>query len=81
MYQSVWVRLESKPVSYSRFPAQVEFLVMNLGANRIEVSAIYLARLDSYPQVSEKPRYDLNSEIGLWWGNFQNYFLSDDIMP
>ena len=25
-----------------------------------------LAMLDNYPQISEKPRYDLNSEIDLW---------------
>ena len=43
--------------------------------------AIYLARLDNYPLISEKSRYDLNNEIDLLWGDFQNPFLSDDIMP
>ena len=40
-----------------------------------------LARLDNYPQISEKSRYDLTSEIDLLWGDFQNPFLSDDSMP
>ena len=47
----------------------------------MEVDAYYLARLDNYPQISEKSGYDLNSEIDLLWGDFQNPFLSDDIMP
>jgi hypothetical protein len=39
-----------------------------------------LAKLDNYLQIIEKSGYDLNSEIDLLWGDFQN-FLSDDIMP
>jgi len=34
------IRLESKPVSYSRFPAQVVQLTMNLGANRKNLDAM-----------------------------------------
>ena len=29
----------------------------------------------------EKTGYHLNSEIDLWWGDFQNPFWSDDSMP
>jgi hypothetical protein len=38
------------------------------------------SRLDNYPQISEKSGYDLSSETDLAWGDFQNYFLSADIM-
>jgi hypothetical protein len=40
----------------------------------------YFARIDNYPQISEKCGYDLNSEIDLLWGESQNPFLSDDII-
>jgi hypothetical protein len=43
--------------------------------------AHYLAGLDNYPQIRQKSGYDLNSEIDLCWGDFQNLSLSDDIMP
>jgi hypothetical protein len=38
------------------------------------------ARIDNYPR-TRNSRYILNSEIDLLWGDSQNYFLSDDIMP
>ena len=41
----------------------------------------YLARLDNYPQISAKPRDDLDSAIDLLRGDLQNPVLSDDIMP
>ena len=57
---------------------------MNLGVTQEFLAgstSSYFARLDNYPQVSEKSGYDLNSEIDLLWGDFQNPFLSDDLMP
>jgi hypothetical protein len=35
----------------------------------------YLASLDNYPLISEKSRYDLNNDIDLLWGDFQNPLL------
>ena len=40
-----------------------------------------LAMFDNYLLRRKNSRYDLNSEIDLLWGGFQNPFLSDDIMP
>jgi len=35
---------------------------------------------DNYPLTQKISGYDLNSEIDLLWGDFQNYLFSDDIM-
>ena len=41
----------------------------------------YLAIIDTYPLPQKNASSDINSEIDLLWGDFQNYVLSDDIMP
>jgi hypothetical protein len=42
---------------------------------------IQLASLDNSPLISEKSRYDLNNNIDLLWGDFQNPLFLEDIMP
>jgi len=37
--------------------------------------------IDTYPLPQKNASSDINSEIDLLWGDFQNYVLSDDIMP
>ena len=39
-----------------------------------------LAMFDNYPLTRKNSRYDLNSDIDLLWGDFQNPLFLEDIM-
>ena len=59
-------------------PGQLE---KNLGWKEKCMDSSSLAMIDNYHFTRKNARFDLHSEMGLLWGDFQNPFLSADIMP
>lgn len=62
-----WLRADKQVRPYIKYP--------------VDFDLVLFVSSDDYPRISEKPGYDQNREIDLLWGDFQNHFLSDDIMP